>query len=115
MPVTLPDQTTGYVSIGDYLDANRGTLANEAQAVSSDAMGRLGAAQSAADTVIGQVQPGQADYTDTTGYLDATAKLQDARERAQGITDHSKGYGGLAEALKDHYGDSQEQSGFDAN
>src|SRR5207248_1111479 len=58
---------------------------------------------------------GQADYTTTLGYLDATAKIQDARERSQGITDLSKGYGGLGEALKDHYGDSQDQAAFDAN
>jgi hypothetical protein len=106
-----PGQTTGYTSISDYLDANRGTLGNESGALSSDALGQLGAAQDAADKVIAQVQPGQPNFTTTPGYGDAVSRIHDAQDRANGL----QSFGGVADALRQHYGDSQNGAAFDAS
>jgi len=47
-----PGTTTGFNSLSDYMDANKGTLDSERSALTSDVGGQLDAAKSADEAVI---------------------------------------------------------------
>lgn len=80
MAVYSPGRTSGYTSLSDWLDANRGTLGNEAGAVFTDISGQLDAAKTAADQVAAGALPGVAAQ-DMPGY-NAANDLQTAAQTA---------------------------------
>lgn len=108
-----PGQGTGFVSVGQYLDANQGTLANETSGIVSDLAREQEGAKSAANSVISSDKaPGgyQKDYTQLSGYGDALDRAIGARDRGAAIQTE----GGLAGYFKKSRGDSDSQSHFDA-
>src|SRR5882762_9025187 len=61
-----PRQTSGFVSLGQYLDSNAGTINRERDELSADVGGQLDAAQAADDAVINAPPPTLPSTTDTT-------------------------------------------------
>lgn len=108
-----PGQGTGFVSVGQYLDANQGTLANETSGIVNDLGHEQAGAKAAADSLIAadKAPKGyQPDYTQLSGYGDALDRAIGARDRGAAIQTE----GGLADYFKQSRGDSDSQSHFDA-
>lgn len=101
---------TGYTSIGDYLNANQGTLESERGALTGMVGGELDDATKAADQVVAGVQHGT-DPTTAAGYGDALQKQNESRADAALLGTH----GGLQDLLERKYGDTASQGDFDAN
>lgn len=89
--------TPGFVSVGDYLSANKGTLADNAAAVRGDVSGAISDARAGAE---GLTAGGGSDPTSLTGYLDALTKGRGATQQATALGQQ----GGIANALQGHYG-----------
>src|SRR6266403_564063 len=103
MPVLRPDQGTGFTSIGDYLDANQGTLANEAGQIGGAVGDQIDAAKGAADQVIaGDQKTYQQDYTGLPGYKDALDKAIAAKDEAAALGTS----GGLSDRFQKQLHDS---------
>lgn len=109
MPPYAPGQTTGFVSIPDYLSANQGTLDREAGDVNGLIGSELDSAKSAADSAASNAFGKGPGYTNVPGYGDALAKQNTAQ---QDVTNtHSQG------GLQDLLGRAeprQHATGFDA-
>lgn len=110
--IYAPGATTGYTSVSDFLDANQGTLANEAKQIGSGVGDRIDQAHSAADQAIaadtgaGYTQ----DYTTLPGYKDALDKAIAAKDQATALGDQ----GGLSDYFQKNLHDSTSQGDFDA-
>lgn len=92
-----PGQTTGYNSVPDYLDANRGTLDREAGDVNGLIGTELDSAKSAADSVASSAygSGAGADFSAAPGYLHA----DELQNRAQQDATNTKTQGGLQDLL----------------
>lgn len=105
-----PGQTTGFNSVPDYLDANRGTLDREAGDVNGLIGTELDSAKSAADSVAGSVygKGAAADFSASPGYLQA----DELQNKAQQDATNTRTQGGLQDLLgRTHHGPA---TAFDA-
>lgn len=106
--------------MGDYLDANRGTLDREASDTGNFINGELDSGKAAADSVASHASPGvggvvggpqaaPADYSNLPGYADADQKqIQGQQDAAL-----TKDQGGLQQILDREYG-KRPGNAFDA-
>lgn len=111
---------TGFVGLGQYIDANSGTIHDQGAGIVGDATAQAGAAQAQADGLAQQAYgagaaTGNADPTTMTGYGDALAKQQ----TAVAAMNQLRTGGGIANALGAKYGQqpggyTAQQSAFDA-
>lgn len=107
-----PGQGTGFNSVGDFLDANQGTIANEVAGINSDIGGQIAGAKGAADSLIaGDQQNFQQDFTGLPGYQDALDKAIAAKDSATALQTP----GGVSDYFQKHRGDTASQGDFDAS
>lgn len=101
---------TGFVSIGDYIRSNRGTLDRERGELLGGVNSQIDAAKAGTDKVLAGAAPG-ADPTEATGYQDALSANKKALDAANSLGSQ----GGLADLLTQQHKVGQEGALFDAN
>src|SRR5437879_5146056 len=104
MPVLPPGMGTGFTSVGEYLDANQGTLAREGSDINSDVGGQIDAAHKAAEAL-------PASGSEVPGYKDALDKAIAAKDQATALGSQ----GGLSDYFLKHFHDTHSQGDFDAS
>lgn len=109
----MPNTGPSYTSISDYLNANQGTVANEAATVGGGVTSQLDAAKAADDKALSGTPSTPGDFTTTPGYADANTQQVAATQAAQGLSTPS-GLTGLLQG--DYHGGAnynQDQANWD--